>query len=156
MSRLDDYTIADARSYGFGLLELYKLWHWNLCFPNTSDHDEIDKMVRAAQRELDDRYQLLPLDANGEVIHIGDEMAFGDHEFTVGGVGQLESGVGVVYYTTEDGCDAYVASVCHHYHKPTMEDLLRRFAVMWGVVNRDKLDPLVAEYAKKIRELGDD
>lgn len=155
MSRLDDYTIADAHNYGFGLLELYKLWHWNCCFPNTADHDEIDKRIRATQKELEERYQLLPLDADGEVIHVGDEMAFGDHKFTVVGVGR-ENDVSAVYYTTEGRYDAYVASVCHHYHKPTVEDLLRRFAVMWGVVNIDNHDSLVAEYAKKIRESEDD
>ena len=26
---VSDYTIDDARHYGFGLLGLYKLWHWN-------------------------------------------------------------------------------------------------------------------------------
>lgn len=148
---VSDYTIADARNYGFGLLELYKLWHWNCCFPNTSDHDEIDKMVRETQRELDNRYQLLPLDADGEIIHVGDKMFYGDDVFMVCGVGR-ESGVGTVYYKTEDGYDAYVASVCHHYHKPTVEDLLRRFGSMYGTVSIDELGSLVDEYAKKIRE----
>lgn len=155
MSRLDDYTIADARSYGFGLLELYKLWHWNCCFPNTSDHDKIDKMVREAQRELDSRYQLLPLDADGEIIHVGDEMFYGDDVFVVCGVGQ-ENGRAAVYYTEEGRYDAYFASVCHHYHKPTVEDLLRRFGSVYGATNIDDLDSLVAKYAETIKGLGDD
>lgn len=155
MSRLDDYTIADARSYGFGLLELYKLWHRNSCFPNASDHDEIDKRIRATQRELDERYQLLPLDADGEIIHVGDKMFYDDHVFMVCGVGQ-ENGVSAVYYTEEGGYDAYFASVCHHYHKPTVEALLRRFGSVYGATNIDDIDSLVAEYVKKISELGDD
>lgn len=156
MSTLDDYTIADARSHGFGLLELYKLWHWNNCFPQAYFSGEIDKMTRAAQRELDERYQLLPLDAEGEVIHVGDDMVAADGQtFTVGGVG-LDNGHGVVYYTTEDGCDGYVASTCHHYRKPTVEELLRRFGPIYGATNVDDIDSLVSKYAKRIRELGDD
>ena len=153
MSRLDDCTLADARSYGFGLLELYKLWHWNCCFPNGPSHDEIDKRIRETQRELDNRYQLLPLDADGEVIHVGDEMAYGDHVFNVCGVGR-ERGVASVYYTTEGEYDAYIASVCHHYHKPTVEDILGEFAI--ACEDADNAGPTVAalidEYAKRIRE----
>lgn len=154
MSRLDDYTIADARSYGFGLLELYKLWHWNCCFPNTPDHDKIDKLVREAQRELDNRYQLLPLDADGEIIHVGDKMFCDDDVFVVCGVGR-ENGVAAVYYTEEGGYNAYFASVCHHYHKPTVEDLLKRFGAIYGATNIDDLDSLVAKYAETIRESVD-
>lgn len=156
MSRLDDYTIADARSYGFGLLELYKLWHWNCCFTNTADHDEIDKRIRATQKELEERYQLLPLDADGEVIHVGDKMIACDGQaFIVDGIGQMY-GHGVVYYTTKDGCDSYVASVCHHYHKPTVEDLLRRFGAIYMATNIDDIDSLVAKYAEAIKESVDD
>ena len=155
MSRLDDYTIADARSYGFGLLELYKLWHWNCFSPNTADHDKIDKLVREAQRELDNRYQLLPLDADGEIIHVGDKMFYGDDVFVVCGVGR-ENGRAAVYYTEEGRYDAYFASVCHHYHKPTVEDLLRRFGAIYGATNIDDLDSLVAKYAETIKGLVDD
>lgn len=155
MSRLDDCTLADARSYGFGLLELYKLWHWNCCLPNTPDHDKIDKMVREAQRELDNRYQLLPLDADGEIIHVGDKMFCDDDVFVVCGVGR-ENGVAAVYYTEEGGYNAYFASVCHHYHKPTVEDLLKRFGAIYGATNIDDLDSLVAKYAETIKGLGDD
>ena len=155
MSRLDDCTLADARSYGFGLLELYKLWRWNCCLPNTPDHAKIDKMVREAQRELDNRYQLLPLDADGEIIHVGDKMFYGDDVFVVCGVGR-ENGRAAVYYTEEGRYDAYFASVCHHYHKPTVEDLLRRFGAIYGATNIDDLDSLVAKYAETIKGLVDD
>jgi len=153
MSASDDYTIDDALHYGFGLLGLYKLWHWNNCIPHGPWHDELDEKMRATQRELDDRYQLLPLDADGEVIHVGDKMAYGDDVFMVCGVGR-ENGVAAVYYTTEGGYDAYIASVCHHYHKPTVEDVLREFAI--ACEDADNAGPTVAalidEYAKRIRE----
>ena len=158
MSKIDDYTIADARSYGFGLLELYKLWHWNLCFPHTSTHDKISELARAAQHELDERYQLLPLDANGEVIHIGDELVFDDHEFIVSGIGLLEgNGVGVVYYTTDGGlCDGHLASDCRHYHKQTVEDILREFVITLdqNAQLSNGVARTIAEYAPmlKVRE----
>jgi hypothetical protein len=112
-------------------------------------------MVRAAQRELDERYQLLPVDADGEVINIGDEMTVdGRDTFTVGGIGQ-ECGLDVVYYTTDGGlCNGHLASDCRHYHKPTVDKVLKEFALKcredgcyWLGV-----DELVDEYAKKIRE----
>ena len=156
MSRLDDCTLADARSYGFGLLELYKLWHWNCCFPNGPSHDEIDKRIRETQRELDNRYQLLPLDADGEVIHIGDELAFDDHEITVVGIG-WEHDRGEVFYMTEDGCDVCTASLCRH-RKPTVEDVLLGF-----VIALDKRMHLsngvattIAEYAPKLQVKEDE
>jgi len=152
MSAIDDYTIDDARHYGFGLLGLYKLWHWNNCIPHGPWHDELDEKMRATQRELDDRYQLLPMDADGEVIHVGDKMAYGDHVFMVCGVGR-ESDVSSVYYTEEGGYDAYIAGVCHHYHKPTVEEVLREFAVACEDAGNagPEVQRLAGEYAKKLQ-----
>lgn len=163
MSRLDDYTIADARSYGFGLLELYKLWHWNLCFPNTSDHDKIDEMVRAAQRELDERYQLLPVDADGEVIHIGDKMERGTNRGRV--IALMLSnypqkwGGGLHWGVQLEGEQAPTAldNLFHHYYGPTVEDVLVEFAKKMHdasfVYDRveDTQQRIVKEYAAKLQ-----
>ena len=156
MSRLDDYTIADARGYGFGLLELYKLWHMNCCFPHTSFHNNIDEMAHAAQRELDERYQLLPLDADGEVIHIGDEMVVGDYRFIVDGVGLIDN-TEVFFTTDRDKNECFPARLCRHYRLPLVEDVLREFAKKMHdasfVYDRveDTQQRIVEEYAAKLQ-----
>ena len=151
MSRLDDCTIADARRCGFGLLGLYKLWCWNNCIPHGPWHDELDEKIRATQRELDERYQLLPLDADGEAIHIGDEMVVGDSRVIVDGVGV--AGHTDIFFSIEgdkgDECEYFPVSVCHHYHKPTVEDVLREFG---DEVRRCcDTEDTIAEYAKKLQ-----
>ena len=154
MSAIDDYTIDDARNYGFGLLGLYKLWHWNNCIPHGPWHDELDEKMRATQRELDDRYQLLPVDADGEVIHVGDELQWDDGErLTVIGVGN-----DIVFYVNDDGLGGAQwtkANNKHHYHKPTIEDVLREFAekVTDSQIpgTHPTYEEAIAEYAKKLQ-----
>ena len=154
MSAIDDYTIDDARHYGFGLLGLYKLWHWNNCIPHGPWHDELDEKMRATQRELDDRYQLLPMDADSEVIHVGDELC--GYGYPHGGVyckaiaNECTILVGVDDEPYGDWL-MWDAGDCHHYHKPTIEDILRRFGFMYGTANADELDSLVAEYAERLQ-----
>ena len=130
MSASDEYTIDDARNYGFGLLELYKLWHWNNCIPHAPWHDEMDEKMRATQRELDDRYQLLPVDADGEVIHIGDKMDLSENVrgLTVIGVGTPsvndgETGV----FVRDASCYTWFNARLLRHHKPTMKDVLWDF-----------------------------
>jgi hypothetical protein len=67
----------------------------------------------------------LPKDADGVPIHIGDEMDCGEHF----GVQEVEGFIhGAVAFTV---CDPQPARICtrpahmtHHYHKPTIEDVL--------------------------------
>lgn len=108
--------------------------------------------MRTATQQEDDLIKL-PKDANGEVIHIGDVMTVnGYHTFVVDGIGHIE-GLGsgdMVYTMTDDGCcDCHLARACHHYHKPTIEDVLREF--------RDEVqrccdtEDTIAEYAEKLQ-----
>jgi hypothetical protein len=76
--------------------------------------------------EMED-YIKLPKDANGEVIHVGDEMVVGDYRYIVDGVG-LADRTDVFFVTDGDKISGFPAKVCRHYHKPTVEDVLRDFA----------------------------
>jgi len=159
MSAIDDYTIDDARHYGFGLLGLYKLWHWNNCIPHGPWHDELDEKMRATQRELDDRYQLLPMDADGEVIHIGDKITYHGlcerHQgkvLEVKGIMSLSDGIdAVLVYDTE--LVKLYANNCRHHHKPTVEDVLREFAIACEDTGNagPEVQRLAGEYAKKLQ-----
>lgn len=72
-----------------------------------------------------DDYMRLPVDAGGEVIHIGDEMVVGDYRYIVDGVG-LADRTDVFFVTDGDKIDGFPAKVCRHYHKPTVEDMLQK------------------------------
>ena len=104
------------------------------------------------QRFIDEHYQLLPKDADGEYIHVGDVMEWSDGEtFDVIGIGD-----GVLFYT-ESECGGPAewtgASNKRHHHVPTVEDVLREFAdeVYADADNeiRDR-DFLCAKYAKRL------
>jgi len=100
-------------------------------------------------------YIKLPKDVDGEVIHIGDVMTvYGCHTFIVDGIGFVD-GNDVVYYTTNGGRrKGHLASVCHHYHKPTVEDILGEFAIACEDAGNGgpTVAALIDEYAKRIRE----
>jgi hypothetical protein len=75
--------------------------------------------------EMED-YIKLPKDANGEVIHVGDEMVVGDYRYIVDGVG-LADRTDVFFVTDGDKINGFPAKVCRHYRKPTMKDVLWDF-----------------------------
>lgn len=96
----------------------------------------------------------LPVDADGEPIHVGDVMENTIHQPTHREV----TGVGAeCFYAWEDRCGRYSqfsANCYRHYHAPTVEDVLREFA---DEVQRccDTADT-IAEYAAKLTLRGDE
>ena len=102
-------------------------------------------------------YVAIPLDADGEPIHVGDVMDT-EHFGTVEVEGFVHSAVAFYNYS---GQPAYIctapANTCHH-HAPTVEDVLREFAdEVWnrcceGATASDSgIDELVAECAAKLQ-----
>ena len=91
--------------------------------------------VGEAWRELADKieeevatdYMRLPVDADGEVIHIGDVMEWSNGET----LEVVAIGDGTLFYVEGDG-DALAewtrASTKRHHHAKTVEDVLREFA----------------------------
>ena len=89
----------------------------------------------------------LPKDADGKVIHVGDVMRWPDGvTFNVAGVGN-----GVFFYNDRDGAWCTSASDKTHYHKPTIEEILREFGD--EVQRCCDTENTIAEYAAKLREL---
>lgn len=109
-------------------------------------------MRTATQRESD--MMLLPRDEDGEVIHIGDELQWDDGErLTVIGVGN-----DIVFYVNDDGLGGAQwtkANNKRHYHKPTIEDVLREFAekVTDSQIpgTHPTYEEAIAEYAKRMQ-----
>ena len=108
----------------------------------------------AIEKELKERYMELPVDADGVPIHVGDEMDCGEHF----GVQEAEGFIhGAVAFTV---CDPQPARICtcpahmtRHYHKPTVEDVLRDFAIACEDAGNagDTVNRLISEYAEKLQ-----
>ena len=90
----------------------------------------------------------LPKDADGEYIHEGDTMEFANGKrVEVAAV----SWSGFFYYTYDEEAKWTDATNTHHYHKPTIEEILREFG---DEVRRCcDTEDTIAEYAAKLREL---
>ena len=95
--------------------------------------------------EPDERYMRLPVDADGVPIHLGDTLKWPDGgRLTVIGIGS-----GVVFYDDDDGVQWTMPVNKRHYHKPTVEDVLREFG---DEVRRCcDTEDTIAEYAKKLQ-----
>ena len=101
------------------------------------------------QRFIDEHYQLLPLDANGVPIRVGDVLTDGEHTFVVGELAVFGDGSWSIRNEDED---AWAACDVTHHHEPTVEDVLREFAYGLGV---PVADSYVAATAAKLRLAGD-
>ena len=109
------------------------------------------------EREIAERYMLLPVDADGVPIHVGDRLTNinkPSDEYTVAGV----NGEKLFVY----GGHAFIcASQCRRVKPRTIEDVLHDFweeweshpiDVEWGV-RLERLRESEAKYADEIREL---
>jgi hypothetical protein len=109
----------------------------------------------------DEHYQLLPVDADGVPIHIGDVMdskvdyLFDGRPFYVRALVLCEDG-----WDVADGRfgNRYEPNSLRHHHAPTVEDVLREMCLEIdrrcerGSIDYDKL---FAKYAAKLRLAGD-
>lgn len=90
----------------------------------------------------------LPKDANGETIFIGDWIEVDD-----GKRARVDAiAPNAVYWWEEDGCHWCQSFMVSLYHKPTVEDVLRKMLDAWGELPSNTTnDAIVAEYAAKLR-----
>ena len=99
----------------------------------------------------------LPVDADGEVIRLGDEMERGKAHGRV--IALMLSnyprkwGGGPHWGIQLEGEHAPTAldSFFHHRHEPTVEDILREFAERWDDPTHYAQGELVEDYAKRLR-----
>ena len=93
----------------------------------------------------------LPVDADGEYIHIGDRMENNERVARI--VITDESWEPSVYLEKlPNVLHEYFCSEISHYHAPTVEDVLREFANRWWTLPREEsADELLADYAKRLQ-----
>ena len=114
---------------------------------------EHERQLGVLYRDMSDaEWVRLPKDADGEPIHIGDELT-DDAEFKSEGVVEClmldESGWFVGF-----GKGWTVPSIheWHHYHAPTVEDVLTEFGIDWEHESDcEDRAALLKEYAAKLR-----
>lgn len=110
-------------------------------------------------------YVKLPVDADGETIHLGDmlEIEHGHGVLDSGEVTDIHLQVGKcvvsIGFGDEEGVTAYPEDYRHH-HEPTVEDVLREFyvlAVRGKEAHAEDVDAdVLTEYAAKLRLAGDE
>ena len=125
------------------------------------DYDELtveecdERLIDLLTDDDDDMgdYIKLPKDANGEVIHIGDEVVVNarGRRLTVDGVGRSE--YDVIFCADRPGYTAYVAKTCHRYHKPTVDEILDELEGMRGTGDYDAVVERCSYLAGMLREL---
>ena len=99
-------------------------------------------------------YIKLPVDADGVPIHIGDVMdgtcPSGKHvNGTVNAIGDGVFWLSNVQFSLKP-------DYMHHYHAPTVEDVLREFADTMSETHPLDVPARIAEYAAKLRLAGDE
>lgn len=118
---------------------------------------EYQKAIRVADASV-----LLPVDADGEIIHVGDMMERGEarghvialmlSEYPKKWGGQLHWGVQLEGEQAPTALDEFF----NHYHEPTVEDLLwELLGKITPFMEDDESVPIVAAYAERLR-LADD
>lgn len=122
-------------------------------------------LVDKVEREIERGYMKLPVDADGEVINVGDMMERGKVRGRVIALmlsnypkkwgGALHWGIQLEGEQAPTALDA----LFNHYHKPTVEDVLRQVIAcanngthVHGALDTEQI---VAEYAAKLRLAGD-
>ena len=132
----------------------------------------IDMKPMTDENMAADGWIRLPKDADGETIHVGDAVTCGATVWTVTGLKFLCEGWGIccTVYNEHGGSGTSVYPPCdlHHYHAPTVEDVLREMRVeldgvtalyVGEIIDSDERDcdeaRIFAEYAAKLRLAGD-
>ena len=125
--------------------------------------DLIDAEHEKAIRELNnlaDSCVLLPKDADGEYIHIGDELD--GYGYPNGGAycKAIVNEVMILAGPKDSSYRSWLmwdAAEVRHHHEPTVEDVLREFGEKYcdTVTDSDDEKTLFAEYAAKLQLRGD-
>lgn len=102
-------------------------------------------------------WAMLPRDADGVPIHVGDVLTDGKHTYTVTSIAFNSCNV-VVYGCTETNKNEWPidqTSKMHHVEHVTVEDVLREFALACEDAGNagPEVERLAAEYADRIREV---
>ena len=117
---------------------------------------DLKREVSRLERERDEKYVALPLDADGVPIRVGDLVEFGykGERLEVTHIGWTKHGDPTIAYRRPNGTldSSCIGGECHH-HERTIEDVLARFLTSCGDDDPHHYDEQIAEYADELREL---
>ena len=110
--------------------------------------DALGAIADEIEREVAERYQILPVDVEGVPIHVGDRLVSYDAETRIEVLA-----VAADYVVDENGCTS-LARNCLHFKHRTLEEVLID-AMQFGFSSRagDDVGDKAKEYADEIREL---
>jgi len=121
-------------------------------------HREFDKLLEAIQAEVDEKYMLLPVDAEGGPIHPGDQMT--DYSKRADSLGDARWDVVSVNERAffDMSGNAHIPIECHHLNPRTVEDVLHDFgndyaAFLSGIYpfENARQCEVIAKYASELR-----
>ena len=113
---------------------------------------KMEQIADEIEREISERYMLLPVDADGVPIHVGDDIVT-DTQTKVRG---MVRGIAL----TPSGWEidirgfGFMPSEAHHYKPRTIEDILALFLTACGDDDPHYYDEQIAEYADELRGMG--
>ena len=114
--------------------------------------NKVREIADEIEREIAERYMLLPVDADGVPIHVGDEVVMN--------VDNKKTSVQFVApncFMQTSPVVYHMGAGCRHVKHRTIEDVLQEFADKCCVHTRDELNlipELVDEYADELRQMG--
>lgn len=113
--------------------------------------------IEKIEKEVSERFMELPVDADGEVWHVGD--------FVVGEVNPRNPKAieRMLWYGPDSGWQLETDTIIYpcpdrprHHHTPTVEDVLTEFGIDWEHESDcEDRAALLKEYAAKLRLAGD-
>ena len=128
---------------------LDNLRNWAKKYGPMGSHDPL-MFADEIEREISERYMLLPVDADGVPIRVGDELFNKNKPTDAYKVTAIaDNGYIRIYHDT-----AHIhSSQCRHVKPDTLKELLEEFTDALNSPAEDDGRDLCAEYAERIREL---
>nr|DAR96651.1 MAG TPA: hypothetical protein [Caudoviricetes sp.] len=149
-------TIERIKSYGDSDLPFYKLLFGSRA-PYAMQYTEYLKALKDRVIDLCDTSNMieLPLDKNGEIIHIGDVVYAGDKEWKVSCV-KYSDDSSIISVYSDNGCTEYRPDELTHKKLGTIESLVERFEIVlakgqlsaWAVAE-------ISDIVNQLEKLGD-
>ena len=130
------------------------------------DYSHLHVLIEDVKREITEKYMLLPVDADGVPIHVGDELMTSEYSkrFTCTGYSYQTEGYekphwSIAYrYDDYDGTTEFVSlRSCRHVNPRTIEDVLKAFfhdALDADAYCTVHIDDVIAKYADELRQMG--
>ena len=121
------------------------------------DGSWVDGLIDLLRQADPDTHMELPVDADGEYIHIGDELC--GYGYQSGGAYCMAINGKDAIFVSELGSMSYKDMLlwdpkdCRHYHKPTVSSILDELEGLRGTGDYEAVVTRAAELAEQLREL---